>query len=59
MGGNGIGDTGAASLADALKSNTTLTWLYLSGNGISNDGLASLKRTLESNKKLTVDLLSL
>ena len=28
---NGIGDTGATSLSDALKSNTTLTELYLAG----------------------------
>ena len=28
---NRIGDTGATSLSDALKSNTTLTELYLSG----------------------------
>ena len=28
---NRIGDTGATSLGDALKSNTTLTELYLSG----------------------------
>ena len=29
--GNGIGDTGATSLSEALKSNTTLTALYLGG----------------------------
>ena len=29
--GNNIGDTGAKSLSDALKSNTTLSELYLSG----------------------------
>ena len=56
---NDIWDAGAASLANALKSDTALTRFYLSGKKISNDGLAGLKRTLESNKNLTVDLFSL
>ena len=35
--GNNIGDTGAASLSDALKSNTTLTALDLNGEYERNE----------------------
>lgn len=38
LGQNGIGDRGAASLAEALKLNTTLQRLDLSGNAVDFEG---------------------
>ena len=35
LAGNNLGETGAAALADALRTNTTLTVLYLSDNELS------------------------
>ena len=40
-------------LADALKSNTTLTKLDLSHNRINDAGAAGLAEALKSNTKLT------
>ena len=39
----GIGDAGAAALAEALRSNTSLTELYLSKNGIGEQGKQLLR----------------
>ena len=52
MSRNAIGDTGAADLADALKSNKTLTKLNLDGNYIGDTSATSLADALESNKTL-------
>ena len=41
-------------LAEALKSNTTLTELHVSGNGIGDAGAAGLAEALKSNTTLTV-----
>ena len=38
LGQNGIGDCGAAALAEALRLNTTLQKLDLSGNAIDVEG---------------------
>ena len=38
LGQNGIGDKGAAALAEAIRLNTTLTKLDLSGNAIDVQG---------------------
>jgi len=46
---NDIGDAGAAGLAEALKSNTTLTVLKLSYNDIGYAGAAGLAEALKSN----------
>lgn len=39
---NGIGDRGAAALAEAIRLNTTLTKLDLSGNAIDINGASAL-----------------
>ena len=36
--GDRLGDDGAAALAEALRCNTTLTWLDLRNNGIGEQG---------------------
>eukprot|EP00043_Microstomoeca_roanoka_P020574 m.251435 g.251435 ORF g.251435 m.251435 type:complete len:1015 (-) comp17184_c2_seq10:447-3491(-) len=51
--GDKIGDTGCRALADALKSNTTLTSLDLSCNKIEDTGCHALAEALESNTTLT------
>lgn len=38
LGVNGIGNDGSKAIADALKTNSTLTKIYLHGNGIGDDG---------------------
>ena len=52
--GCGIGDDGAAALAEALCSNTSLTTLDLSRCGIGDAGAAALAEALRSNTSLTV-----
>ena len=39
----GIGDDGTAALAEALRSNTSLTLLYLSNRGIGEQGKQLLR----------------
>jgi len=53
---NDIGDAGAEGLAEALKSNTTLTVLALSDNDTGDAGVVGLIEVLESNTTLTMDL---
>ena len=50
MGGNAIGDEGAAELAAALGSNTTLATLDLRWNKIGDAGAARLADALASGK---------
>ncbi|MEE6497280.1 hypothetical protein FKM82_002691 [Ascaphus truei] len=49
---NGLGDRGAAALAEALITNSSLTTLDLQSNSISNQGLSSLTRGLSCNRGL-------
>jgi hypothetical protein len=49
---NEIGDEGAAALADALKVNTSVTFLRLYGNGIDESNRASLNALIARNKRL-------
>jgi len=51
--GNGISDTGATLVADALRHNTTLTELRLYRNSISNAGASALAEALSFNNVLT------
>ena len=48
-----MGDGGAAILAHAMATNSTLTKLYLSGNGIGDTGAAALAKAVEINSTLT------
>jgi hypothetical protein len=50
---NQIGDEGALALGEALKLNSTLTYLQLGQNNISNKGALALGSALESNPVLT------
>jgi hypothetical protein len=54
LGQNGIGDRGAAALAEALKLNTTLHELDLSGNAVDKDGAAALAEAIAENTMLGV-----
>ena len=49
---NSVGDGGAASLASALKENTTLQTLNLLHNSVGADGAASLASALKENTTL-------
>jgi hypothetical protein len=49
---NGIGNRGAAALAEALKLNTHLARLDLSGNNIDKEGAAALAEALAVNTSL-------
>ena len=53
-----IGDSGAASLSQALSGNTTLTYLNLSSNKIGASGAASLSQALSVNTTLRRLILS-
>jgi len=48
-----IGDSGAAAIAQALKSNTALTYLDLSYNNIGDSGAAAIAEALKNNAALT------
>ncbi|XP_068700180.1 NLR family CARD domain-containing protein 3-like isoform X2 [Montipora foliosa] len=48
-----IGDSGAAILAHAMATNTTVTELDLLGNGIGDSGAAALAEAVEINSTLT------
>ena len=50
--GCGIGPGGAAQLAEALQSGSTLTSISLRDNSIGDDGVESLGRALLSNSSL-------
>ena len=52
LGGNEIGDEGAARLAAALEKNTTVTSINLVGNNIGGKGAASLAAAMEKNYAL-------
>ena len=55
---NNIGHEGAAALAGALKTNTTLTTLNLLENNIGHEGAAALAGALKTNAALTTLILS-
>ena len=48
-----IGDSGAAAVADALKSNTALIERWLDYNTIGDSGAAAIGEALKSNAALT------
>jgi Ran GTPase-activating protein (RanGAP) involved in mRNA processing and transport len=50
---NGIGDDGAAALADALKENTSITELNVGNNHIGDAGVTALAEALKMNRTLT------
>ncbi|KAL1512428.1 hypothetical protein AB1Y20_005683 [Prymnesium parvum] len=50
---NKIGDEGAAHIAEALKTNATLTSLHLTSNNIGAEGAAHIAETLKTNTTLT------
>jgi len=50
---NEIEDTGAVALADALKTNTSVTTIILSNNNIGDAGAAALADTLKTNISVT------
>ena len=50
---NNIGSDGAIAIANALKTNTTLSTLVLSKNRIGDDGTEAIAEALEINKILT------
>ena len=49
---NNIGDTGAAALAEMLRSNSTLERLDLSSNVIDYDGITAISSALVNNTSL-------
>lgn len=49
---NSIGDRGAATLAEVIKSNTTLTSLDISSNNIDYDGITALAAAIAENTTL-------
>jgi hypothetical protein len=49
---NGIGDEGAIALAKALKTNTTLVYLYINKNNIGDEGAIALAEALKTNTTL-------
>ena len=51
--GNYVGDTSAASLAEAMRVNKTLTQLDLSYNNIGDTGATSLAEAVKFNATLT------
>jgi Ran GTPase-activating protein (RanGAP) involved in mRNA processing and transport len=54
LGGNDIGDGGAAALGEVLKVNTSLTSRNLQSNGIGDEGVSSILKVLtECNTTLT------
>eukprot|EP00300_Choanocystis_sp_HF-7_P028025 c33375_g1_i1.p1 GENE.c33375_g1_i1~~c33375_g1_i1.p1 ORF type:complete len:284 (-),score=89.70 c33375_g1_i1:5-808(-) len=52
LGGNRIGDVGAKALGNALRTNTSLTYLELTRNNISTEGAKAIAQALHSNKSL-------
>ena len=50
---NNIGDEGAKAIADALKSNTSLTTIDLRGNNIGDEGAKAIAEALKGNTSLT------
>jgi Ran GTPase-activating protein (RanGAP) involved in mRNA processing and transport len=46
LGQNDITDNGLKHLSNMLKTNRTLTWLWLTGNDISNEGVEFLAHIL-------------
>ena len=52
LGGNQIGAAGAKEIAEALKTNTTLTELYLEDNEIHEAILESIDTLLERNERI-------
>ena len=54
LGNNQLGPEGGAKLAEALKTNTTLTELDLMGNQLGSEGGAKLAEALQTNTTLKV-----
>ncbi|CAF1508664.1 unnamed protein product [Didymodactylos carnosus] len=54
IGGNNISDAGAKAIAEALKTNQTLTALGINSNNISAEGAKAIAEALKTNKTLTV-----
>jgi Ran GTPase-activating protein (RanGAP) involved in mRNA processing and transport len=50
---NKIGNQGAIAIAEALKVNGALTFLWLEGNSIGNQGGAAIGEALKFNGALT------
>ncbi|CAF1522034.1 unnamed protein product, partial [Didymodactylos carnosus] len=50
---NNISDAGAKSIAEALKTNQTLTYLLINNNNISDAGAKSIAEALKTNQTLT------
>jgi len=48
-----IGDDEAIALADALKTNTSITYLYLDGDQIGSVGTIALAEALKTNVSTT------
>ncbi|CAE7821385.1 NLRC3 [Symbiodinium sp. CCMP2592] len=53
VGGDGIGDSGAAALAAAVAKCKELSWLYIASDDIGDAGAASLAAAVLECKKLT------
>merc|ERR1711935_323281 len=51
--GNSIGDAGAAAIAEALKTNTAVTFLRLDYNSIGDAGAAAIAEALTTNTAVT------
>jgi hypothetical protein len=59
LGYNEIGDSGAVALADALKTNTSITKIDLKSNEIGDSGAVALADALKTNTSITkIDLSS-
>jgi Leucine Rich repeat len=48
-----IGPEGAKALAQELKTNTSLNWVWLHWSGLGDDGAAAIADALKTNKTLT------
>ena len=55
---NTIGDASTQALAEALKTNTSVTTIYLSENNIEDAGAQALAEALKTNKSVTAIYLS-
>ena len=53
LGGNAIGDAGAAHFASLLRRSDSLVWLALGSNGIATGGGIAIATALHTNKSLT------
>lgn len=56
LGSNNISSVGAITIADALRNNTTLQYLYLSDNKITDQGAQALSAVLSDSNVILKDL---